>query len=126
VIKLIPSFSSAIEDSLLDSDFSFVELNEAIGRLATNKAPGPDSITNEVWKALDYNNRICLLDSINELWRNNRVPDSLSEIVISPIHKKGDRCIAANYRPISLVNTSLKLITMLMTERLNIWCEKKS
>jgi len=36
------------EDLFLDREFDFVELNVAIKKLATCKAPGPDSIINEM------------------------------------------------------------------------------
>jgi hypothetical protein len=118
-----PEVDNPVVDPFLDDDFTFFELNEAVSKLAMKKAPGPDAIINEIWRSLSNSNRLCLLDSIDELWRNTRIPHSLTEIVITPIFKKGDKASPGNYRPISLVNTSLKLITMLMTNRLNEWCE---
>jgi hypothetical protein len=118
----VPSNHCTVDD-YLDADFSFCELNFAISKLATKKAPGPDSIINELWRALDTYQRLILLDSINDMWRTSRIPDQLTQVVISPIFKKGDRKEASNYRPICLVNTSLKLITMLMANRLSDWCE---
>jgi hypothetical protein len=108
----------------LDDEFSFSELNMAIKKLALKKAPGPDSVINEIWHALDTNQRLLLLDTINDMWRNCDVPSQLTEVLITPIFKKGDRKEACNYRPICLVNTSLKLITMLMANRLSEWCEE--
>jgi hypothetical protein len=35
----------------LYADLSFTELIETIVKLATKKAPGPDAIINEIWKA---------------------------------------------------------------------------
>jgi hypothetical protein len=51
-----------VEDSFLDAEFSFSELNDCIKKLAKCKAPGPDAIVNEIWKGLDVTNRLCLLD----------------------------------------------------------------
>ncbi|OXA43511.1 Neuroligin-2 [Folsomia candida] len=55
---------------------------------------------------------------------NKNWADNWAEIIIAPIYKKGDKQNPINYRPISLVNTGLKLYTMLMTNRLNAWCDK--
>ncbi|CAL8135175.1 unnamed protein product [Orchesella dallaii] len=110
-------------DSSLDSDFSFKELNTAIKLLAIRKAPGPDAVINELWKALNSQHRLILLDSINDMYRNRNMPEYITTISMSPIYKKGDKGKTENYRPISLVNTGLKLITILLGTRLNDWCE---
>jgi len=110
----------------LDSDFSFAELNVVLKLLSTNKAAGPDQVVNEVWKSLKSQQRLVLLDLINAMWRDNKIYEELLETVIVPIFKKADKKDPANYRPISLVNTFTKILTSLMTERLNNWCEKNS
>jgi hypothetical protein len=120
-IETVPE--SSIKDSMLDSEFDFHELNLVIKNLSRKKAPGPDCIVNELWISLSPSQRLMLLDCINECWRNKEVPQSWSEIVISPIYKKGQKDDPSNYRPISLVNTCLKLLTSLMTNRLNSWCD---
>jgi hypothetical protein len=108
----------------LDKDFDFHELSVAINSLSKKKAAGPDTIVNEMWICLSDSHRLMLLDCINECWRSNNLPSSWSEIIISPIYKKGPKNDPSNYRPISLVNTCLKLLTSLMTGRLNTWCEE--
>jgi hypothetical protein len=45
------------------------------------------------------------------------------EIIIYPIYKKGNDSMPENYRPISLVNTCFKMLTVLMSNSLNEWCE---
>jgi hypothetical protein len=98
----------------------------AIEHLAKNKSPGPDKIPNEIWKALSEEQNILLLETINDIWYNNVIPTEWSKITIVPIYKKGDKLDPSNYRPISLVNTSLKLLTMLMTNRLSKWCVRNN
>jgi len=110
----------------LDADFSFKELNIAIGLLAKNKAPGPDAIVNEMWKALDNLQRLTLLDVINDMYRTASIDTDLTTIAISPIYKKGVKNNPSNYRPISLVNTGLKLLTILLSNRLNHWCDENN
>jgi hypothetical protein len=112
------------EDPELDNEYDFSELNYAIKNLSKNKSAGTDTITNELWINLSSSHRLMLLDCINECWRNNKTPASWSEIVLAPIYKKGVKTDPSNYRPISLVNTIVKLLTSLITNRLNDWCEK--
>jgi hypothetical protein len=57
----------------------------AIKQLALKKAPGPDSVINEIWHALDTIQRLLLLDTINDMWRNCDVPSQLTEVLITPI-----------------------------------------
>jgi hypothetical protein len=100
------------------------ELDTAISKLSCGKAAGSDGIPNEVWKCLNAEQKEILLDTLNNCWNTLSFPDEWSEIIISPIYKKGDKRNPGNYRPISLMNTGLKLYTMLMSSRLNDWCER--
>ena len=47
------------------------------------------------------------------------LPDSYSQAIITTIHKKGkDPLKCASYRPISLLNTDYKLVTKMISKRL--------
>jgi hypothetical protein len=118
--------TSVIHDSYLDKDFTYEELSKAIDKLSIGNAPGEDGITNNVWSALTYDQREILLDIFNKGWNTCSFPDNWSTIVISPIFKKGDSSDPGNYRPISLLNTGLKLYTSMMSARLNEWCESRN
>jgi hypothetical protein len=45
-------------------------------------------------------------------------PDRLKFAVVKPIHKKGDKTSLANYRPISLLTSSSKVVERVMYNRL--------
>ena len=47
------------------------ELNLAISRLKSNKAPGPDGLPSELYKWLDEDNRTTLLRHLNKCWDRN-------------------------------------------------------
>lgn len=111
-----------IED--LDRDFSITELNTSIKKLSRKKAPSSDCIPNEVWKSSTPEFRVELLATLNELFNKKVFPDSWSEIVIVQLHKKNSQEDPANYRLVSLANTILKLLTIMLGNRLNKWNSK--
>ena len=47
------------------------ELNFAIARLKSNKAPGPDGLPAELYKWLDEENRTTLLRHLNKCWETD-------------------------------------------------------
>jgi hypothetical protein len=102
---------------------NFDELYDAIKYLAKNKAPGPDFISNELWKALSVAQRLNLLRSINRVWRDQCIPVDVSYVTMKPVYTKGSVSDPSN---LSLVNTCHKLLTSMMTVRLTIWCDKHS
>ena len=106
---------------MIDKDFSLQELNTAIKGLKNNKACGEDGIPNELWKNLTIFQKSNLLKTFNKLYRENVLPPQWSNVLISPIYKKSDPNSPSNYRPISLLNTSLKLFTQLLCNRVIEW-----
>jgi hypothetical protein len=46
------------------------------------------------------------------------VPEKLKTAKVVPVYKKGDRSLASNYRPISLLSVFYKLLERLMYNRL--------
>jgi hypothetical protein len=48
----VPNTHVNEQDPELDGNFTLDDLDVAIQRLASRKAPGPDGVPNEVWKAL--------------------------------------------------------------------------
>jgi hypothetical protein len=75
---------------------------------------------------LDTQEKCYLLDSFNHNWNNCLFPRNRSEVIMSPIYKKGDAKKPENYRPISLLNTGMKLFPIMLSNRLNVWCEQRS
>ena len=78
----------------------------AIKKLARGKAPGPDGVRAE-------NVTVEQAALLQELWkrigREGTMPKYLNDTIIFPIHKKGDHNEPANFRPIALLNTAVKI-----------------
>jgi len=45
-------------------------------------------------------------------------PDRYKYAIVLPIHKKGDKCVMSNYRPISLLLSCAKILVTIMFNRL--------
>lgn len=113
-----------VEIGELDSDFTIIEINKAIKKLARYKAPGNDGIPNEIWRASMAEFKEELLYSLNQILQKEIIPENWSETVIVPLFKKNNPELPENYRPVSLANTVLKLFTIMVGERLNNWNSK--
>ena len=99
--------------------FTMVELQSALNKMKKGKAPGPDGLRPDPVLLLDHYGECRLLDIMNECWISRKIPQSWKDAqVISFYKSKGDDADAANYRPISLLNTQYKLYASLIQARL--------
>ena len=93
------------------------EISQAIKQLSTNKTPGPDGIPNEFYKS--FPEITYLLEEIfNDYLTNKSMPKDFKKGLILPIYKKGDPEHLKNYRPITLLNTTYKILTTILYNRL--------
>ena len=100
------------------------ELLKSIKQLKTNKSSGPDRLINEFFihgKNVLLPIVLCLF---NKIFENGSFPEGWSEGYIIPLHKKGSRFEAENYRGITLLSSLGKLFTRLINNRLTEWSEK--
>jgi hypothetical protein len=56
---------------------------------------------------------------INSIWNKEQLLDQWKESNIVPIHKKGDKTDFNNYRRISLLSTSYKILSNIFLSRLS-------
>ena len=117
--------------------FSHGEFN-ALSSKMPNTAPGPDGIQYSFWKSLSsrIRDRIksgvdipefrdTFLSLTDDLRRHGTDRSHFKDANISLFFKKGDPTLAANYRPISSMNTDCKMYTNLINSRLQPWaCAK--
>lgn len=115
-----------VPDEILDKEFTISEIQEVARHLKPNKAAGIDMVPNEIWKNGSAALLIQLCSIFQLCFASGRVPAAWGECVISPLYKKGSKSLPSNYRPISLLNTILKLYTGILNVRLNHWIKKHS
>ena len=95
------------------------ELQHTIKQLKSNKAPGPDSITAEMFKHGGYALHQKLLHLINDIISQRTTPSQLKLSEIITLFKKGDRQECKNFRPISLLSHLYKLINQIIYNRIS-------
>ena len=132
----------------LDESFSREEVWAALKKMKRYKAPGHDGITTDFFKAsLLEKERLerfeeneaergqaegespreppkcpmtdCLVNLINLAYENAEIPPQWEDSVVVSLPKDGDLADPGNYRGISLMSTTLKVITVMLSERIN-------
>uniref|UniRef100_A0A803TP05 Reverse transcriptase domain-containing protein n=1 Tax=Anolis carolinensis TaxID=28377 RepID=A0A803TP05_ANOCA len=102
----------------LNKKIGIEEIERAIKRLPSNKAPGPDGLTTTYYKIFQDILKIPLQKVMNRILEGARVPQTWENANIVLIPKKNtENSKVANYRPISLLNVDYKLFTSILADR---------
>jgi hypothetical protein len=93
---------------------SRLEVEIAFTNLKKYKSPGSDQIPAEFIQA---EGEILLSEIhklINSVWNKEELPDKWKESINVAVHKKGDKTDCNNYRGISLLSTSYKILSNIL------------
>ena len=85
------------------------EVKYSIKQLVNRKSSGVDGITSELIKAVGYILTKTLTNLFNKIIVTEKSPNDWSKMIITPIHKKGDKLNSANYRAIALLQIPGKI-----------------
>ena len=61
---------------------------------------------------------------ITSIWKKEKLSEELKESIIVPIHKKGDKTHCNNYRGISHLPTTYKILSNILLSRLIPYAKK--
>jgi len=100
-----------------ESSASEVEL--AIERLKIHTSPGVDQITAELIKAGGKTIFCEIHKLIISIWNKEELPEEWKELIIVSIFKKGDKTDCSNYRGISLLPTTYKILSNILLSKLS-------
>jgi hypothetical protein len=94
------------------------EAEVVTGKLKTYKPLGVDQIPAELFQARGETLRSEIHKLIKLIWNKEQLPHQWKESTVVPIHKKGDKTDYSNYRGISLLSTSCKILSNILLARL--------
>ena len=116
--ELLATLSKKTSESLTSIDFSNNDILKIIRNLDPNKAHGHDVISIRMAKI--YDNSICktLKLIFQSCLESGKFPSELKKANVVPIHKKGDKQILKNYRSISLLPITGKILERLLYDRM--------
>ena len=98
------------------------EVSDALKQVGINKSPGQDGLPKEVYLRLAHMSVPILTDMFNYLFAQGAIPGSVTKGVITLL-KKGGRHVwegLDDYRPITLLNTELKILARVLANRLQL------
>ena len=92
-----------------DMVFTVEDVVKAIEEVNPNASSGSDEIPIRVLKECKLN----VAKPIHLIWdcsfARGEVPNLYKESIVAPIHKKGSKFLAQNYRPVSLTSHIIKV-----------------
>jgi len=96
----------------------------AIEKLKSHKSPGIDQIPVKLIKA-GGKTICCEIHKLNiSIWNKEELPEEWKESIIVPIYKKDDKTDCSNYRGISHLPTTYKILSNILLSRLTPYSEE--
>lgn len=118
--SLVQKKISDEETEHLQRDVELQEIYAVVMSMNSNKSPGPDGINMEYYKKLWIVVHTDILLMIKEFLDTNSLPPGINSSFIALIPKKDSPDSVSDFRPISLINCSLKILLKLLANRLSV------
>jgi hypothetical protein len=106
------------EKIFCDEPIKLEELDAAIKKLPSGKAPGIDGLPAEFFRQFLDMLRVDFLNVLNESFASGKLPETMQMSIVTLIFKKVSRQDLHNYRPISLLCSDYKIIAKALAERM--------
>lgn len=104
--------------SFLEEPFSQEEIDDVVKDFPNNKSPGPDGFNAEFLRKCWPIINLDFYDLCNQFHQGSLRLECINGCFITLIPKKSDASTTNDYRPVSLLNCTLKLLTKLLANRL--------
>ena len=95
----------------------------AIEKLKRHKLPGVDQIPAESIKAGGITICVEIHKLNNSIWNKEELPKKWKASITVPCYKKGYKTDCSNYRGISLLATTYKIVSNILLSRLSLYAD---
>jgi hypothetical protein len=120
------SVLSGVDDHLVRESLGvlpgYAEIRRAVYKMKSDKSPGESGISAEHYKVLMKDNDAAselLLKVIQNYWKGTETFSTRFNVaLLKLVFKKGNRGLAANWRPISLLDVASKIVSSIIARRL--------
>jgi hypothetical protein len=114
----IPALSIT-EERQQNASLSIVEVRRALGQIKSRRAPGSDEVTIDILKAGGEPIIRWMFEFFTDVWENEQMVKEWNITTLIKLYKnKGDRKICDNYRGIALLNTTNKIFSRIILNRI--------
>lgn len=103
---------------LLEREVGMDEVYRALTSMKDGKVPGIDGLTKEFYFVFWDILGTVLLELFRFICEKGQMGKSMCEGVISLLHKKGDKRVLSNYRPLTMLCVDYKIFSKVLTTRL--------
>ena len=103
-------------DEIADIEFSEEDVDTLLTKLKDNKSPGVDNIHPAMLKNLHSELKKPLYLLFRKSLDEGTVPNDWKMANVAPIHKKGNKKLTSNFRPVSLTSMVGKLLERLINQ----------
>ena len=102
------------------------DIISVINNLSPNKANGYDGVSVPMLKLCATEVAIPLTIIFDECFRSPQFPDFWKYANVQPVHKKANRQIMSNYRPISLLPICRKILEKIVFDQVYTFLNKNN
>jgi len=104
-------------------ELSAFEVELSIEKLKSCKSPGNDQIPAELINAKGRTIRYDINKLTISIWNKEKFPEGWKESIIVPVYKKDDERYLSNYRGISLLPTTYKILSNILPSKLTPYAD---
>ena len=97
-------------DEQLQIHIRKLEVKKLLNELKTCKSPGPDGLHPRLLHELANQVYLPLTKIFEASLKSNKIPEQWKLAKVSAIHKKGNRKLASNYRPVSITSIVCRVL----------------